>query len=79
MIILTLHCLFFKIISLIKIYIYNFSEIRLAEYPIIKDHNNYFWIAYTIVGISFPLIVQFIYKRGFSKLFKFNKFIKYKS
>ena len=63
MIIFALHMLCFKIGNLIKIAIYDMPIYRLAEFQIIHDHNSFFWIIYTIIGIIIPLSIDHIMKK----------------
>lgn len=70
MIILALHFISFKIASLIKIYAYGLDIKKLAYFPVIPDYNEYFWILYTIIGVSIPLIVLSGYKKIKSNLIK---------
>ena len=37
---------------------------RLAEFTIIKDHNTFFWIIYTIIGICIPLLINFTIRKS---------------
>lgn len=60
MVIFTLHMLCFKIGNVLKILIYNYPMNRLAEFPIILDNNNFFWIIYTIIGITIPLFINYL-------------------
>lgn len=57
MLILALHFLSFKIISLIKIHVFDMPIKMLSCFPIIEEHNHVFWIVYTISGICIPLII----------------------
>lgn len=59
--ILALHLLFFKIVNLIKILIYDLPIERLADYTIIKEHNNLFWIIYVVFGLLLPLLSDYFY------------------
>lgn len=61
--ILALHFLAFKIVSLIKIYIYDLPPKMLSCFPVIEDHNKYFWPLYTAIGVCIPLIVQWLYEK----------------
>ena len=61
MIILSLHFLTFKLISLMKINIYNLPITQLAYFPVIKENNQFFWILYSIVGVFIPIIVYKLY------------------
>ena len=61
--ILALNLLALKIGSLIKIWMYNLSIEDLASYTVIYDNNTYFWLIYTIVGVSCPLLVEYLFYR----------------
>lgn len=63
MIILALHFLSFKIISLIKIYIYGLPIKMLSCFPVIEEYNQYFWIAYVLVGVGIPLLIDSFYNK----------------
>ena len=55
-IILTLHMLSFKVISLIYVFHYKLEIVRISEFPTISDIKSSFWvIAYFVVGIILPL------------------------
>ncbi|MDY6131353.1 MAG: acyltransferase family protein [Prevotella sp.] len=70
MIILALHFISLKIVTLLKIWIYGWPIERLAEFPVIEENNTYWWILYSIVGTIIPIIVQLTYSK--SKLFFVN-------
>lgn len=55
--ILALHFTCFKIISFVKIYLYDLDFDLIAEFPVISIYNEYFWIIYSLVGafLSFEL------------------------
>ena len=60
MAILTWHFLCFKLVNLLKIYYYGMDFKRLAEFPIITEHQNICWIVmYCILGIVVPLIIPY--------------------
>ena len=61
MIILALHFLCFKLVSLIKIYIYGLPIEYLSKFPVIEEYNSYMWILYSIIGIAIPLLVEHTY------------------
>lgn len=63
MIILALHFTCFKLVSLVKIAIYNYPIERLAEFPIIEDGKPFWWLAYTVCGVFIPLIIQSIFEK----------------
>lgn len=62
MVIFALHMLCFKLGNLLKIAIYDIPIYRLADFQIIYDHNTMFWIVYTIIGISIPLLIDLFMK-----------------
>lgn len=59
-IILTLHLLSFRIVNFILIKIHNLSIDSLTTHPTITSYDH-MWIAYTIVGVITPLLVQKCY------------------
>ena len=61
MIILALHFICLKLGNLIKITVYGWPIERLAEFPVIEENNQYWWVLYTIVGVSIPLLLQLGY------------------
>ena len=63
--ILALNLLALKIGNLIKIWIYYLPINKLSSYTVIYERNSYFWVIYTIIGISIPLLVHFLYNRLF--------------
>lgn len=65
--ILALNLLALKLGNLIKIWIYNLPINKLSSYTVIYEHNTYFWIIYTIIGISTPLLLNFLYHKLFSR------------
>ena len=70
MIILVLHLLVFKIGNVIKIIIYGLPIVKLSDFKIIQENNDFFWIIYTLLGIIIPLAYNKIWeciKRCFSK------------
>lgn len=63
MIIFILHLLLFKIVSLLKIFIYHMSYNQLADFKVIQEYNDFFWVIYSIVGVSLPLVLErIVYK-----------------
>lgn len=73
--ILTLNLLALKVGSLLKIWIYNLPFEMLSSYTIIYDYNEYFWVIYSIIGISIPLLVNRILIIYIPKIKFYNKFI----
>lgn len=59
--ILALNLLALKIGNLIKIHLYDLPIKSLSSHTIIYDYNDYFWILYIIIGVSFPLLIEYIY------------------
>ena len=65
--ILALHMLVFKFVSLIKIQFYDLNISYLAQYPVtLPEHNCYWWILYSFVGIFIPIFIKFIYEKTIS-------------
>ena len=65
--ILALNLLALKLGNLTKIWIYNLPINKLSSYTVIYEHNTYFWIIYTIIGISAPLLFNFLFHKLFSR------------
>lgn len=61
MLILGLHFLSFKEVSYIIIQLNDMKAYSLAMFPVIEKAN--WWILYVIVGITFPLMLNVVYKR----------------
>lgn len=61
MIVLALHFTCFKIISLIKIYVYGWPIARLAEFPVIEQNNECWWSIYFVIGLATPILIQYGY------------------
>ena len=66
LIILCLHCLFFKLINYLQISIYNLPDYTLAAIHIFSF--NGWWIAYTVVGIAGSLVALEVYNKTKLKL-----------
>ena len=72
LIILALHFLAFKFISIIIISIYNLPISRLAEYPAILEYaNKGWWIIYSIAGVILPLTYNWCNKNLKTYLIKY--------
>lgn len=56
--ILTFHFLAFKLVSYLKIAQYGLPRTALSEMPVISVHNDYHWLAYSIVGVVVPLLIR---------------------
>lgn len=63
--ILALHLLAFKLGNLAKIWLYNMPIDRLSDHTKIPEHNEYFWILYVLLGISIPLLLNYLYHKRF--------------
>lgn len=64
--VLTFHFLSFKLVSFIKILHYNLPMTQLSFFPIISEHNSYYWMVYSLAGIIIPLLicrVLFLFKK----------------
>ena len=61
--ILALHLLIFKLGNYIKILIYDLPIIKISDHTIIYEHNFYFWIIYLILGITIPLLLNYLYNK----------------
>ena len=61
--ILALNLLALKLGNLIKIGIYSFPIEYLSSYTVIPNYNNWFWLVYTIIGVTTPLSIYFIYTK----------------
>ena len=72
MIILALHFLCFKLVSLLKIYCYNYPIEDLSCFPVITDNNSFMWILYSIAGIAIPLLIEHIYIKIKSKIYEYT-------
>ena len=62
LVILGLHFLVFNIVDLIIIYNEGLPITRLAEFPVITNHQSY-WIPYTMIGVITPLMIGWLYNR----------------
>ena len=68
MIIFVLHLLVFKFVSLLKIIIYNLPYERLADFKVIQEYNESFWLLYSVIGVFSPLVIEWIVYRFKSHL-----------
>ncbi len=60
--ILALNMLALKLGNLIKILLLDLPIKQLSDYPIISEYNDYFWLLYTLIGVSVPLITYKLYE-----------------
>lgn len=49
--ILLFHFLSFKLVSLLKVVLFDLDYGMIAEHPVVQFHNEYFWIMYTFIGV----------------------------
>ncbi|MEG1581152.1 MAG: acyltransferase family protein [Bacteroidaceae bacterium] len=66
MIILTFHFLSMKLVSLLIIAIYGLEIAHLAEFPVIESAKGLWWMVYTVVGVTVPMLAACASKRGFT-------------
>lgn len=66
--IFVLNLLSLKIGSLFKVWIYKMPTEAISSYPIIFDHNDCFWIIYTIIGVTIPLLIEASYLHMIKKI-----------
>jgi hypothetical protein len=59
--ILALHVLSFKVVSLLKIYYYDFPFSSLSRIPVVAENNSFWWIWYVIIGYFIPLLIYTMY------------------
>ena len=60
LIIVGIHFIAFKLISIIKINIYSLPDYMLASFPVINT-GGYWWILYSIIGIFIPILVAYLW------------------
>ncbi len=61
--ILALNLLALKAGNLIKILLYNMPMEYLSSHTVIREHNTFFWLLYSIIGVSLPLFIYSIYNK----------------
>lgn len=67
-VILMMHVMCFKLVTLAIIYIYDESMNELACFPTFYDYTEKgWWIVYLIIGVNMPLLFQFIYDKTIKK------------
>lgn len=59
--ILALNLLALKLGNLIKIWIYVLPIEQLSSYTVIYEYNSWYWLMYTIIGVTIPLLIHRIY------------------
>ncbi len=71
--IIVFHFLSFKIVSIIKITYYGYNPLMIACHPVIAYRNDVFWIYYSIVGLTIPLLLNhLLFKVKYLKFFFFK-------
>lgn len=58
--ILSMHMICFKFVNWIIIYTTDLNDIYMAAYPIITN-DGLWWVAYSVVGLTIPLFIQYLY------------------
>ncbi len=56
--ILTWHFLCFKLISLLIILVHGLPIQRLAEFPVIEEYSQYYFVLYLLVGVGIPVLMS---------------------
>lgn len=54
---LTFHFISFKLVSLVLIAYYNLPITRLSDFPVISGLNSFYWVVYSCIGVTIPLIL----------------------
>ena len=75
--ILALHILSFKIITLIQMHVFNESALVISALPVWK-FDSYWWLLYSIVGVSLPLFINKIFTRIRNYVFFLGKNLRMK-
>lgn len=60
MVIFVLHLLVFKLVNLLKIIVFQLPIERLADFKVIPENNELFWIVYFVCGVSLPLAFEWV-------------------
>lgn len=74
--IMCLQFLAFKAVSFLIVQIYHLPVERLAEYPVVRDVNGFWWVLYAIAGCVLPVLAVRFYeslKTGIVKAYKGRK------
>lgn len=72
MFILFLHFIAFKIINLIQVWVYKKEGYELATFPYLETEQGW-WIAYAVVGIIIPLVINWLRERIKLLVFRIDK------
>lgn len=59
------HILAFKVVSLLKIWYYNLDFAQIGCHMVIhyRNHDDLFWVLYSIVGVALPLLIVYKTKK----------------
>lgn len=68
LIIVILHFLSFKLVAALVVKIYNLPNYCMAAFPCLYGNRDLWWLAYTIVGVIVPLMLNFLYRSCTKKL-----------
>lgn len=71
--IIVLSILSYKIVSYIKIAYYGLDPLLIGCHPVISWRNNIFWIFYSIIGLTVPLLLNYLFSRT-----RFLRFLSFK-
>lgn len=62
------HFAVFKLVNFLKILYYGMDYSRMGYYPVIYEHtDDWFWILYSIAGVSIPLTWLYLYRKIIKK------------
>ena len=73
LVIMMLHFLSFKVVAVLADLIYNLPAYCIAAFPTLYGEKGMWWILYTIVGVSLPLLADYCYKFLKKKIGKINR------
>ncbi len=73
LVIMMLHFLSFKVVAVLVDLIYNLPAYCIAAFPTLYGEKGMWWILYTIVGVSLPLLADYCYKFLKKKIGKINR------
>lgn len=62
LVIMMLHFLSFKAVAVLVDLIYNLPAYCIAAFPTLYGNIGFWWIAYTIVGVALPLLLDLVYQ-----------------
>lgn len=67
MVVLAMHFLAFKLVSIIIIYTQNLPLDLLSSFPVIKSTNQLYRWLYLAAGLLAPLAGKYLFDKGFAK------------